>query len=172
MADLMPYRKFPCNECPIRADNCDNPRSKFPAERWAALSVTVRDPQTGRQPMPGEIMFGCHKGEPGTDRDLACAGWLAQFGSEHIGVRLAVTTGRLPESALETGENWPPLHQTWQDVVRAQTAPARAEATAPEFAATDLDPVDADGFLIEEPDRERRNNVRVAADSRAQEVPT
>lgn len=119
----MPRRRFPCNECPIRADNHDNPASKFPAERWEALTASVRDPRTGRQPMPGDLMFGCHKGEPGTDNDLACAGWLAQFGHEHVGVRLAVAQGRLPAEALEPGLNWPPLHETWPDVVRAQTAP-------------------------------------------------
>ncbi|SEP53758.1 hypothetical protein SAMN04489732_13060 [Amycolatopsis saalfeldensis] len=120
----MPHREFPCGPCPIRADNCDNPKAKFPAERWTALRSTVRDPETGKQPFPGDPMFGCHKGEPGTNDDLSCAGWLVQFGSDHIGVRLAVATGRLPESALEAGDNWPPLHETWEDVVRHQTAPA------------------------------------------------
>ncbi|MET9263695.1 DUF6283 family protein [Amycolatopsis sp. NPDC004079] len=119
----LPRREFPCGPCPIRADNRDNPKAKFPAERWTALSDTVRNPDTGAQPMPGDPMFGCHKGEPGTDNDLACAGWLARFGSDHIGVRLAAATGRLPASALEPGRNWPPLHQTWNDVVRHQTAP-------------------------------------------------
>ncbi|WP_199512188.1 DUF6283 family protein [Nucisporomicrobium flavum] len=125
MAELsdLPRRQFPCDECPIRSDNSDNPRSKFPAERWNALGASVRDPHTGYQPMPGDVMFGCHKGEPGTNADLACAGWLAQFGGDHGGVRLAVVQGRLPDSALEPGPNWPPLHETWADVVRAQTAP-------------------------------------------------
>jgi hypothetical protein len=117
----MPHRSFPCGPCPIRADNCDNPASKFPAERWTALSNTVRDPETGKQPMFGDPIFGCHKGEPGTDNDLGCAGWLAQFGADHIGVRLAVVQGRLPERALIAGDNWPPLHKTWEDVVSAQT---------------------------------------------------
>jgi hypothetical protein len=119
----VPHREFPCGPCPIRADNCDNPKAKFPAERWEALSRTVRDPQTGRQPMPGEPMFGCHKGEPGTDNDLCCAGWLVRFGADHIGVRFAIATSRLPGSALKAGDNWPPLYETWADVVRAQTAP-------------------------------------------------
>lgn len=116
-----PRRAYPCNECPIRADNADNPNSKFPATRWEALSVTVRDPETGWEPGVNEILFGCHKGEPGTDADLACAGWLAQFGGDHLAVRLAVATGRLPVAALRSGENWPPLHETWTDVVEAQT---------------------------------------------------
>lgn len=81
----LPRRHFPCDECPIRADNRDNPKSKFSADRWEELSASVRDPLTGHQPMPGDILFGCHKGEPGTGADLACAGWLAQFGGDHVG---------------------------------------------------------------------------------------
>ncbi|MCA2216337.1 DUF6283 family protein [Jidongwangia harbinensis] len=114
-------RHFPCDECPIRADNCDNPKAKFPADRWDELSVTVRDPETRHEPPIGEILFGCHKGAPSSNADLACAGWLAQFGTDHLGVRLAVVDRRLPPDALAPGSNWPPLHQTWDDVVRAQT---------------------------------------------------
>jgi hypothetical protein len=125
MAELspLPWRRFPCAPCPIRADNSDNPAAKFPAHRWEDLSETVRDPATGRQPTIGDPIFACHKGEPGTDADLACAGWLARFGADHIGVRLAIARGQLPESALERGSDWPPLHRTWNDVVRAQTGP-------------------------------------------------
>ena len=117
-----PRRSFPCGPCPIRADNADNPDAKFPAHRWEALSLTLPDPNTGIPPMPGTPMFGCHKGEPGTDNDLACAGWLAQFGYDHLTVRLALHDGRLNETDLTPGPNWPPLHPTWDDVVRNQTS--------------------------------------------------
>lgn len=116
-----PHRSYPCDECPIRADNADNPKSKFPAARWEALSVTVRDPETGRHPGLGDILFGCHKGEPGTNADLACAGWLARFGLDHVAIRLALIEGKLPKSAIKPGANWPPLHETWADVVENQT---------------------------------------------------
>lgn len=119
----LPHRGFPCDECPFRKDNADNPDAKFSAERWTALAVAVRDPATGHQPMPGDEMFGCHKGAPGSNADLACAGWLARFGVDHVGVRLTVARGRLPEDALEPGSNWPALYQTWDDVVAAQTKP-------------------------------------------------
>ncbi len=119
----LPRRRFPCDECPIRADNRDNPKSKFPAERWEDLSASVRDPLTGYQPMPGDVLFGCHKRDPRTGADLACAGWLARFGGDHVGVRLAIVQGRLPDSALTPGVNWPPLHESWADVVQAQTSP-------------------------------------------------
>lgn len=120
MTDDFPRRRYPCNECPIRADNADNPQAKFPAERWACLSQTVRAPDGG-SPQLGSIMFGCHKGEPGTNADLACAGWLARFGGNHVNVRLAIAFGRLPVEALTPGEGWPELHETWDDVVAAQT---------------------------------------------------
>lgn len=120
MATPLPRRLYPCDECPIRADNADNPKSKFPAERWDALSVTVR--HGNHQPGIGDILFGCHKGEPGTNADLACAGWLAQFGHDHLRIRLALAQGRLPPEALEPGANWPPLHETWDDVLASQTS--------------------------------------------------
>lgn len=124
-----PYRAFPCAPCPIRADNADNPAAKFPKARWDALSRTLPDPQTGIPPMPHEPMFGCHKGKPGSEEhnpqpqdDLACAGWLARFGHNHLAVRMALIDGRLDPAALEPGDNWPPLHKTWDDVVRHQTS--------------------------------------------------
>lgn len=119
--DTFPRRRFPCGECPIRSDNADNPRSKFPAERWDALTASVVDPDTGFGPSFDAPLFGCHKGEPGTDADLACAGWLARFGRDHPVIRFALTTGRLPEEALTPGPNWPPLHPTWREVVAHQT---------------------------------------------------
>lgn len=120
-----PHRRYPCEVCPLRADNADNPNAKFPAERWAALSSTVRDPVTGEHPGLGESMFGCHKGSPRDNSDLACAGWLARFGGDHVEVRLAVHEKRLPAEMLTPGENWPPLHPTWSDVVRHQSLPSQ-----------------------------------------------
>lgn len=121
--ETMPHQKIPCSECPFRADNTNNARAKFAADRWRALSSTVRDPDTGQEPQFGEAMFACHKGEPQTNADLACAGWLATCGDDHLTVRLALCTGRLPPDALVPGNNWPPLHPSWADVVRHQTAP-------------------------------------------------
>lgn len=117
----MRHRTFPCDECLIRADNKENPRSKFPAERWAASSASIRN-AAGYGPDMHAPLFGCHKGTPSDpDEDLACAGWLAKFGAGHPTVRLAVVCGGLPVSALEPGENWPPLHNTWDEVVQYQT---------------------------------------------------
>lgn len=120
--DGFPRRKYPCDECPFRCDNEDNPKSQFPVERWAALGATVRDSDSGQHPGLNDPLFGCHKGEPGTDADLACAGWLATFGEDHVRVRLAVAIGGLSAAELRPGENWPRLYETWAEVVRHQTS--------------------------------------------------
>ena len=76
-----PRRRFPCGECPWRRDT---EPGQFPACRYDALAAT--SDQSGLT----APMFGCHKGEPGTNADLACAGWLAVAGTEHLAVRMAV----------------------------------------------------------------------------------
>jgi len=123
----MPHRRFPCNECPIRADNADNPASKFPAWKWRELTASVESPG-GFGPEFDAPLFGCHKGQPGNSgEDLACAGWLARFGLGHPRVRLALATGRLDPAALRPGENWPPLFTSWRAIVAAQSLPEDAE---------------------------------------------
>lgn len=117
-----PRRTYPCDECPFRRDNQDNPKAQFPAHRWDALSGTVRDPDTGRHPGMEDAMFACHKGAPGAEEvDLACAGWLATHGEDHVRVRLAVATGALAAEELQAGENWPQLYETWADAAAHQT---------------------------------------------------
>lgn len=116
-----PHRTYPCNECPFRLDNTNNPQSQFPAHRWDELSATVRDPDTAEHPQLGDPMFGCHKGEPGTNADVACAGWLALYGHDHVAIRLALARGELEETALQPSEHWPQLHRTWDDVLHHQT---------------------------------------------------
>jgi hypothetical protein len=116
----LPHRIYPCNECPVRADNCDNPRSKFPAGKWRDLRASIDDGTGGSSAMIAPI-FGCHKGEPGSDADLACAGWLAAFGERSLPVRLALAMGRLHPGALAPAPTWPALYETWDDMVAAQT---------------------------------------------------
>lgn len=115
-----PHRKYPCDECPVRRDNADNPRSKFLVERWAALRSTVDDGDGNEAPL-GAPIFGCHKGAPGTDADMACAGWLASFGDRHLAVRLAVALGRVSAAVLHRPNHWPPLYDTWEEMAAAQT---------------------------------------------------
>ncbi|MEV4093820.1 DUF6283 family protein [Streptosporangium saharense] len=113
MADF-PRRTFPCNECPWRRDA---QRGRFPVSRYEALTMTAGQP--GAEAPLNTPMFGCHKGEPGTNADLACAGWLAVVGMEHLGVRLAVAMRELPAEALAPGENWPELYGSYEEMAAA-----------------------------------------------------
>lgn len=123
MSEGMPHRKAPCNECPWRKDV---PINRFSLERFQQLRATstqpdVRDTAAMVQAAAGEQeKFGCHKGDPGTGEDLACAGWLAVVGWENISIRVAVVYGQLPGSALRSGPNWPELYESYDAMVEAQ----------------------------------------------------
>jgi hypothetical protein len=120
MTICMPHRRFPCGECPVVKDNDDNPRSKFPAERWEMLRATVED-RPGDHALLGAPLFGCHEGAPGTGADMLCAGWAAAFGRDSVELRVAIATGRLPADVLDRGAQWPELYETWDDMVAGQT---------------------------------------------------
>jgi len=115
MAEPLPRRKFPCGECPFRRDTTPG---QFPASRYEALRATTGSP--GHEAPIGAPFFGCHKGEPGTNADLACAGWLAVAGIGHLGVRFAVLTGRLEPEHLRPGEGWPELFSSYGEMAAAQ----------------------------------------------------
>ena len=108
-----PHRSYPCAECPFRRDT---EPGQFPACRYDALRATVGAP--GREQPLGAPMFACHKTAEGNEQ--ACAGWLAVSGAEHIGVRLAVATGRLPAEALAPREGWPALFDSYDEMAAAQ----------------------------------------------------
>ncbi|WP_433235347.1 DUF6283 family protein [Streptosporangium sp. CA-135522] len=118
----MPRRKFPCGECPWQVSA---ELGKFPAERYEELRATCQPNAAGVPPLPGTPMFGCHVGDPKTGEDLACAGWLAVEGFEHIGVRLALADGRIPASALQPGHNWPELYPSYEAMAEANGAMKR-----------------------------------------------
>lgn len=63
-------------------------------------------------------VFACHMTHEG--REQACAGWLAVAGYEHLGVRIAVITDRLPAEALSPGEGWPGLFASYDEMAAAQ----------------------------------------------------
>jgi len=67
--------------------------------------------------------FSCHQGMPGDyDAWAICAGWLAVCGGQSLSVMLEVRMyGGIPEDALAPGDNWPPLHPSWDAMVAAQT---------------------------------------------------
>lgn len=111
----LPHRRFPCAECPWR--RATQP-GQFTADRYCALQSTTGSP--GREAGLTAPLFACHKSAEG--REVACAGWLAAVGGEHLGVRLAVIQGRLPAAALSPGEGWPDLFDGYDDMAQAQAA--------------------------------------------------
>lgn len=117
MTHEMPYCVRPCANCPWRRDS---PAGEFTADRYQALRATAGRP--GREAGLAAPVFACHKTEPGSDR--ACAGWLAVAGIEHLGIRLAITLGRLPASVLRPGENWPELFASYDEMAERNTIQA------------------------------------------------
>ncbi|MDF5756563.1 DUF6283 family protein [Spongiactinospora sp. TRM90649] len=114
----MKHRAFPCGgeqKCPWRRDA---EPGQFPAERYEAVVATCRDHRAGHA-LIGAPVFGCHKGEPGTGDDLACAGFLAIEGRSSVEVRLAVARGRLPVEVLAPGEDWPTLYASYEELAEA-----------------------------------------------------
>jgi hypothetical protein len=53
-------------------------------------------------------------------REVACAGWLAVVGREHLAVRFAVAVGRLSPAALEPAPDWPALFSTYTEMAQRQ----------------------------------------------------
>lgn len=113
MGDQLPRRRFPCAECPFRRDTRPG---QFPACRYEALRETVGEP--GAEAPLAAPMFACHKSPEG--REEACAGWLAVCGTEHLGVRMAVLTGRLEPGDLRAAEDWPPLFASYGEMAAVQ----------------------------------------------------
>jgi hypothetical protein len=108
-------RRYPCAECPFR---CDTQPGQFPACRYDALRETAGSP--GSEVPLGAPFFACHKSPEGADE--VCAGWLAACGIEHLGVRMAVLTGRLEPEHLRPGEGWPELFATYDEMAATQGA--------------------------------------------------
>jgi len=111
----LPHRRFPCAECPWRLDT---PPGQFPARRYEQLANTSGAP--GAEASLGAPLFACHKTAEG--REQACAGWLAVAGRDHLGVRLAVATGRLPAEALDPAAGWPALFVSYTEMAATQAA--------------------------------------------------
>lgn len=109
MSDTLPYRRQPCEECPWRRDS---PAGQFPPERYEALASTAGRP--GHEAGFTAPIFACHQST--ANRDQACAGWLAQVGGQHLGIRMAVVTGRLSGEALSPGDDWPELFGTYEEL--------------------------------------------------------
>lgn len=113
------YSERPCSPsetngaCPFRKDA---EPGEFPLERYEGLRCTIGAP--GAEAQLGAPIFACHK--TGEGREIACAGWLATQGWNHLTIRLAVADGRIPMSAMEPGDDWPELYKDYDEMVENQ----------------------------------------------------
>lgn len=103
----------PCSDCPWRRDV---PAGQFPACRYDALRATAGS--RGAEAGLSAPIFACHKSAEG--KDIACAGWLAVVGAEHLGIRMAMVTGRIDAAALMLGEGWPELFSSYEEMAATQ----------------------------------------------------
>lgn len=62
-------------------------------------------------------LFACHKSAEG--REIACAGWLAVEGRNHVGVRLLVAVGRIAAWQLSPVAGWPELFGSFEEMAAA-----------------------------------------------------
>jgi hypothetical protein len=72
--------------------------------------------------------FACHQSKEGAE--IPCAGWLAKVGRAHPRVRLAVMEGRLDPDVLTPGQDWPLLHDTYEQVMEQLRATCSSDTDA------------------------------------------
>lgn len=111
----------PCPTCPWRVDQDASVIPGF------SLDLAERLEATTRQDF-GAPVFACHQSHEG--KEVHCAGWLARYGHQSIAVRMSVIAGRIPVEALDVGDDWPELHETFDEVIeklRAREVPGGSQ---------------------------------------------
>lgn len=98
--------------CPFRLDA---EPGEFTADRYEKLADTAGMPGA-EVPVDGPI-FACHHTADGAP--VACAGWLAVCGLDHLGVRMAISESRLPPRAVRRPDGVD-LFDTYDDMATQQ----------------------------------------------------
>jgi hypothetical protein len=98
----------PCPSCPWRVDQDATVIPGFALDLAENLEATTRRDF-------GAPIFGCHLSREGAE--FACAGWLAVYGTHSIAVRLMLISGQITPEALQPGEDWPELHESFEEVI-------------------------------------------------------
>jgi hypothetical protein len=119
----LPVRRAPCSRtggipipCPWRRDQA-TPGS-FPARLASADFADLCGTPGAEAPLGTPVML-CHKPAPGRPQ-LICAGWAVAHGYHHLGMRMALTYGLITREDLTPGVDWPPLYDTYTDMIAAQ----------------------------------------------------
>lgn len=143
----------PCVGCPWIRDRTAGGIPGFDLRMAEKLAATCPD-SYGFGPDFGAPVFACHHSRDGDE--FPCAGWLAAVGEAHPGVRLRVQAGGIDPEALSPGEDWPELHETFDEMI------AKLRDTAPD-ASRSVPPPDRpviglgiDGVLLHRRDRRDR----------------
>lgn len=113
--------RMPCPSCPWRVDQDAQSIPNFSLDLAENLANTSPD-ERGMGPDFGSPQFACHQSREGDE--IVCAGWLAMVGARHPNVRLGVLAGSVPAEALEPGEDWPEMHETFAAVIEKLRATA------------------------------------------------
>lgn len=111
----------PCPSCPWRIERTAQDIPLFSLDKAERLAGTCPNAE-GFGPDFGATWFACHQSRDG--KEIPCAGWLAAVGDAHPGVRFAVMRGHISPQALEPGDDWPALHETFQQVIEKLRATA------------------------------------------------
>ncbi len=111
-----------CGSCPWRTDKDARDIPNFDLHLAEELANTCPD-ENGMGPSFGASWFACHQSREG--EEIPCAGWLATVGRTHPGVRIAISSGKLDASVLDSPECGPTLHETYGEVL------AKLRATCP-----------------------------------------
>lgn len=114
MKNEYPVLPRPCKSCPWQVEAQAEDIPKFQLELAEGLANTCPDAK-GFGPDFQAPQFACHQSREG--EEFACAGWLAVVGHRHPAVRLAVSQGRLPMSALAHALDWPRLHASYPEMM-------------------------------------------------------
>lgn len=105
----------PCPSCHWRVDQGARDIPGFSMTKARDLAATCPN-EHGHGPTFGAELFACHQSREGSE--IPCAGWLATVGHAHPAVRIAVLGGRLSMDALSPGADWPPLHDSYGQVLQ------------------------------------------------------
>jgi hypothetical protein len=106
-------RKKPCAECPWVKET---EPGQFPRMNYERLRNTTGEP--GNEAPWDAPLFACHKSSE--DNEMPCAGWLASVGHYSLRVRIFTSEGAIPPEAMTPGEDWPDLHETYEEMMEAK----------------------------------------------------
>lgn len=125
----------PCTSCPWRTGGSATNIPNFDLELAEKLRATCPDDR-GMGPDWEAPMFACHQSR---DRgEIPCAGWLAKVGHRSPRVRVAVLERRLDPKVLEPAPHWPPLWDTYQQVMTQLYATSEPATTVGSRYGSDM----------------------------------